>query len=646
MTTGLPTKIGKYTIEREVGRGGMGVVYRGTDPVIQRPVALKTIVKSQLDKADADALLQRFKHEAQAAGRLLHPNIVSVYEYGEDAETAFIAMEFVEGRGLNEFLRPGEPLALERAQSVVSQMLDALDFAHKQGVVHRDIKPSNLMMTEDWRVKVSDFGIAQIDSSKLTQMGTVLGTPSYMSPEQFRGDAVDARSDIFSTGVAFYEMLTGHKPFVGASVGALAHAVLTTQPRSPTEVNPALDSAFDAVLLKALAKSAADRFRDAKVFARAMAAAFRGEIWQESVDDDDATVPAMPADMRTAPSNPHTPTPTALRKIDFSAITRRVDIAKAQTNPSGTLISSHPDKPRVLFVDDEERILSALKLLFKQHYDVHVTTDAAEALVWIRETHFHVLVSDQRMPNMNGTELLSRAKQLSPNTVRILLTGYSDLAAIIGSINEGEVYRFANKPWNTTEMRTLLSDAVSIGMALESAPPVETDGKRPDEAVLIVDDGREIFLAAKDLFGNAYRVLYASDLLTALDVLREDSVAVLVADVEGSHQNNRTLFKMLKREHPQIMTIAMTAASDSDLVIELINQAQIFRFLNKPIKLPTLQSHVVAAMKQFTKYQAQPKLLVGQRVVAVPPTNETSEASVGKLILGTLSALRKRLAGG
>jgi len=181
-----PSKIGKYRIEREVGRGGMGVVYRGIDPVIERPVALKTIIKGHIEAGDRRNLLQRFQREAQAAGRLLHPNIVSVYEYGEDDHCAYIAMEFIKGRGLNEYLMSGSPMAAERARTVVAQMLAALDYAHKQGVVHRDIKPSNLMMTDDWQVKVSDFGIAQLDSSKSTQKGTVLGTPSYMSPEQFR----------------------------------------------------------------------------------------------------------------------------------------------------------------------------------------------------------------------------------------------------------------------------------------------------------------------------------------------------------------------------------------------------------------------------------------------------------------------------
>ncbi len=659
MTT-VPQTIGKYTIEGELGRGGMGVVYRAIDPVIQRPVALKTIIKSQLDPADAESQLQRFKREAQAAGRLLHPNIVSVYEYGEDADRAFIAMEFVDGRGLNEYMSPGIPLNLELTRRLVAQILDALHFAHSLGVVHRDIKPSNLMITWDWKVKVSDFGIAQLDATKLTQMGTVLGTPGYMSPEQFKGEATDHRADIFSASVAFYELLTGQKPFVGNSLGSLVHAVLNTAPVAPSQINTALHVAIDTVLLKALAVQPQDRFASVKQFQLALNAAFDGEVSDGTIDLDTT----IPTEILVSPAYQATHTPLPTRKIDFTAVGRKLEVAGIRNAQPGnaqsgstqpgtlsealdTTINIAAPRARILFVDDEERILSAMRLLFKLQYEVHVTTDAAEALEMLKKMHFHVLVSDQRMPNMNGTELLSRAKVASPNTVRILLTGYSDLAAIIGSINEGEVYRFANKPWNTTEIRTLLADAAAIGMALEDAPIPVISGNIPEEGVLIVDSEREIYLASRDLFGSHYRILYAPDLISALDVLRDEKVAVLVADIEGNQEHNRTLFKLLKREHPQILTIAMTAASDSDLVIEMINQAQLFRFLNTPVKLPTLQQHITAAMAQFQKYQAQPKLLLKQKVdkPAEPVAKPNEESSVGSLILGSLRALRLRLTG-
>ncbi len=629
-----PRRIGKYLIERELGRGGMGVVYEGTDPLIERRVAIKTVVKNLLEASEAQAMMQRFKREAQAAGRLTHPNIVAVYEYGEDDELAYIAMEHVTGRGLDETMHLGQPLATDLVRSVAAQLLEALQFAHGLGVVHRDIKPSNLMMTADGKLKVCDFGIAQLESSKLTQVGTVLGTPSYMSPEQIQGQATDRRSDLFSAGVLIYLLLTGQKPFPGDTITALIHSVLKGEFAAPTEVNPGLDTAFDAVLARALALRPDERFQSAAEFARALEAAFDGKTWNP-LDDFDTTVQVLKPQ---APRGPATPLPT-VRKIDFSAVQRKIgalDATRAQTTPIAG------DRLRVLFVDDEERILSALRLLFKHQYEVHVATEGAQALELMAQQHFHVIVSDQRMPTMTGTELLSKARVASPNTVRILLTGYSDLAAIVGSVNEGEVYRFASKPWNTVEIRTLLAEAAAIGAALEHAAPVLASDTKPEEAVLFLDQDREVYLAARDLLGRSYRVLHAADLAAALQALHTDKVAVLVADIEDTKRSHQTFFKLLKQEHPEIVTIAMTSASDSDLVIELINQARIFRFLNKPLKLPTLQGHVEAAMNQFARQKAQPKLLQQQKVQASAAEQHHPEGSVGGLILKSLRAFGRR----
>ncbi len=616
--------IGKYRIEREIGRGGMGAVYLAHDAVIDRRVALKTISKSMLDAQEAQDMLARFKREAQAAGRLTHPNIVAVYDYGEDPDLAYIAMEMVDGRGLQDLMRSGA-MPAAGVRPIASQLLAALDFAHGLGVVHRDVKPSNLMLTADGRLKVCDFGIAQLESSRLTQVGTVLGTPSYMSPEQIQGLATDGRSDVFSAGVLLYELLAGCKPFAGDTVAALVNAVLNRAPRAPTAANPALDLAFDAVLLKALAREPGERFANAREFARALEAAFGGRAPHES--GYEATV-AVATGVSEAPTR-------ALRKIDFTAVRRPQAIG---------LLEPATERPRILFVDDEERILSALKLLFRLQYEVHVATEGDEALRLLKAHRFHVIVSDQRMPNMNGTELLSRARTVSPDTVRILLTGYSDLAAIVGSVNEGEVYRFASKPWSTTELRDLIAEAAAIGQTLESAPAPVAAHARPEEAILVLDEDREVYLAARDILGRSLRVLHAADLGGALQALRDEKVAVLVADIESQGHSHKTFFKLLKQEHPEIVTIAMTSSSDSEVVIELINQARIFRFLNKPVKLPTLQSHVEAAMAHYQKQKAQPGLLKQQRADVRAQVARPEEASVAGFILGSLRALRRTLA--
>jgi serine/threonine protein kinase len=187
--------LGKYRIDSILGKGAMGVVYKAFDPHIERIVAPKTIRKELFSNSQQQELISRFKNEAQAAGRLNHPNIVAVYDYGEDSESAYIAMEFVEGTPLSTLMVAGRPIALNRVTAWMGDLLLALDYAHLRGVVHRDVKPANLLITNAAQVKVSDFGIARIESSTLTQTGSMIGTPSYMSPERFRGDVADGRSD-------------------------------------------------------------------------------------------------------------------------------------------------------------------------------------------------------------------------------------------------------------------------------------------------------------------------------------------------------------------------------------------------------------------------------------------------------------------
>jgi len=263
------SQLGKYEIRRELARGAMGVVYEGYDPLIKRKVALKTIRPDQLDGERSGDLLARFRREAQAAGRLNHPNIVAIYDFDEDAGTAFIAMEFVDGRELKECFAAEERFRPADIERIMTQILSALDYSHRHGVVHRDIKPANIFLLADGTVKVADFGIAHIESSNLTQVGTVVGTPNYMSPEQIMGLPVDGRSDLFSTGVILYQFLTGERPFAGSSTTTM-QKVLKEDPLPPSTLNVQLAPAIDAVVRKALAKRADDRFQTAQEFTSAL----------------------------------------------------------------------------------------------------------------------------------------------------------------------------------------------------------------------------------------------------------------------------------------------------------------------------------------------------------------------------------------
>ena len=266
------SSLGKYEIRRQIGRGAMGVVYEGYDPLIKRIVALKVIRSDQLADDDSATVVARFRREAQAAGRLNHPNIVSIYDFGEDAGVWYIAMEFIQGRELKECFETNERFKIADIGRIMSQILGALDYSHRQGVIHRDIKPANIFLLPDRSVKVADFGIAHIEASNLTQAGTVMGTPSYMSPEQIQGLPVDGRSDLFSAGVILYQFLTGERPFAGSSTTTM-QKVLKEDPMPPSMLNVQVMPEMDAVVRKALAKRPDERYQTAGEFADAISAA-------------------------------------------------------------------------------------------------------------------------------------------------------------------------------------------------------------------------------------------------------------------------------------------------------------------------------------------------------------------------------------
>lgn len=320
MSETLHLDIAKYRIVRQLGKGAMGVVFEAVDTFLDRSVALKTVRKEFLEDAK---YLERFKREAKAAARLSHAGIVAVHEYGEVGDTAYIAMEFVRGRELKAYLEAGHRFTAGQAAHVVAQVLDALGYAHQQGVVHRDIKPANLMVLADGQVKIADFGIARLEHSDLTQTGNVLGTPSYMSPEQFMGQTVDGRADLFATGVMLYELLTGERPFAGQSATTIMYRVLTEEPTPPSTLTMTLPPALDAVLAKALAKKPAERFQTAAEFRHALLAATAGDTFTAL-----PVLQAMP--VATAPQGPtfggatqsHTPEAAESDPSWFKTLTR------------------------------------------------------------------------------------------------------------------------------------------------------------------------------------------------------------------------------------------------------------------------------------------------------------------------------------
>lgn len=261
---------GRYQVVEELGRGSMGIVYKAHDPQIDRYVALKVLRE---DRVEAEGFVQRFLKEAKAMGWLCHPNIVTIFDVGEDHGTVYIAMELLSGDPLNKVIERRR-FSVDEIVSLGMEVALTLDHAHEKGIVHRDIKPSNIVIKADGTVKVTDFGIAHIGGTagaQQTQAGEILGTPAYMSPEQVMGKAVDGRSDLFSLGIILYELCTGTRPFTGDNLAAIFHAIVEAVPADPRTLNPDLPQGLAEVVLKCLSKKPEDRFLRGEALTKALA---------------------------------------------------------------------------------------------------------------------------------------------------------------------------------------------------------------------------------------------------------------------------------------------------------------------------------------------------------------------------------------
>jgi serine/threonine-protein kinase len=628
----IPKQIGRYEVRGVVGEGGMAVVLESWDPVLHRTVAVKLVDKNRLEKSASMDALRRFKREAQAAARLTHPNVVQVYEYGEDDTHAWIAMEFVPGKPLTAYLDEGlrnEPM---RVRDIVHQLLDALAYSHGQGVVHRDIKPSNLLVTPDGNIKVTDFGIARIDASQLTQRGDMLGTPSYMSPEQYMGEPADGRADLFAAGVILFELLTGGKPFPGESSGQIMQKILHETPANPSQLNPLLPPPVDWVVQKALAKEPDDRFQSAREFQAALLSALPDNDELRATSDLGVPPDTLRANQGLL---------NAARKL--RTLSKPGDAGAATLPQTAPVFAPEPaplpQRARVLFVDDEERILNALKNIFRSRYHVLTAANGQEALEFIKKFRIPVIVSDQRMPGMQGVELLRRARELSPDSVRILLTGYSDLASIVGSINDGEVYRFISKPWDNQELQNVIGEAVAIGnrMLERPAPQMQLPAS-VEAAILVLDERRDVHAAIDKMAGQTYDLVHVKTIQEALTLLEAKEVALLVADIDMEAENYLLFFNLLKRKYPEVLTIVLTSASDSELVIHLINEAQIYRFLNKPVNLSLMQQYLHSAIGRYIEFKKSPELLERHRV---RESRKVTETAFGQGLMERLRSLSR-----
>jgi tRNA A-37 threonylcarbamoyl transferase component Bud32 len=258
-------KLGRYEILEQIGRGAMGIVYKGKDPILNRLTAIKTIrFSDEFDEDNIDVIKTHFYREAEVVAKLSHPNIVTIYDVGEDLDLSFLAMEYLQGESLEKYTSQGNLFTVMKCLEIIAQVCDALEYAHTHDIIHRDIKPANIMLLGDGSIKVTDFGIARATTSAKTRTGIIKGTPYYMSPEQTKGLKLSGRSDIFSLGIVFYQLLTGRLPFDGENMAAIMYQITSVNPTPPTEYMPGINKPILTVLNKALVKDHDKRYAHAR----------------------------------------------------------------------------------------------------------------------------------------------------------------------------------------------------------------------------------------------------------------------------------------------------------------------------------------------------------------------------------------------
>jgi len=667
-------RIGKYEIVTLVAKGTRAAVYRGLDGDTKQPVAIKIVPRTLLD-ADALPAFRKFSGMVQ---RVEHPAIAPCFEVVENEKAVGIVSEWCEGKPISSLLKEGAHPELRNVWDLARPMLEAIGWLHAKGGTHGDLKPGNLILAPDGRLKVTDFGVSTLLTGPMDEI-------NYRAPEQFNGDPITARTDVYQAGAVIYQLVTGKTPF-GGTPAEIEHRILQERPTDPSSFDNRIAWQLDWVIQKALSKDPIDRFGNAIEFAdglrlglsdtaaRPLAAvtlpgsrpavqnvtpiakkaapavapapaptatpASRPADEPEELIDllehslVPAPAPAQPApaarvlDLPAAPEAPaaalgapkHTfvpskpgaaapaakaptvpPAPTApapvAEKPAVAAAPEKPAVAPAPEKPAA------PAKPRIVFVDDDERILNGVRALFRQEFEVLVASTGEDALRHLQSGHVHVIVSDQRMPNMTGVELLRKARDVSPNTVRMLLTGYSDLAALVGSINDGEIFRFVKKPWDNDELRRDVTDAMKVALAKAGTEPVKASSPRTAGSLLVIDPKEGLGRGLERLLAGEAEVIQVANPAEAAKAFGTREVAAVVADLGAGMDGLVALFKQIKAKRPGVLTILLADEPDAELGIELVNKAHVFRFLPKPVSAKDLRHEVAEALRRYAAFK-------------------------------------------
>ena len=607
-------KLGKYEIQSQVAKTARSAVYRGIDPENGQAVAVKVIAREQ---ANAQAVPAFVKY-ARSLDQLAHPGIARFIEVVETPKAFCIVTAFAEGQPLSTLLKDGAHPDGRIAWDIVRQVLETLAVAHVHGGVHRDIKPSNVLLASEGRVTLVNFGTAMVHATPEEQV-------EHFAPEHFGEGKVTARSDLYQVGILVYQLVTGKVPFTGTAE-EIQHRVMQERPTDPSSYNNRLAWQLDWVIQKSLSKDPVERFASALEFGDGLRLGLQDTVGRplepvkinagkpvasspnllqnaKSIADKAAGAKALAAAATEAP--PAAPIAKAAASAKPGSAPAAGPVPRA---PAVEKAALDPKKANVLFVDDDARLLNGLKTLFRQDYNAIVVDSGAAALEVMAKIPVHVLVSDQRMPHMTGVELLRTACSLYPNTVRILLTGYTDLASLVGSINQGEIFRFVKKPWDNEELKKALADASAVAMELASSPPAAAESPRSAGSLLVIDPHEGLGKGLERLLAGSATVKHVKSPQEAAKILAKEEIAAIVADMGAGMDGLVALFREVKAKRPATLSILLTDEPDSELAIDLVNKAHIFRFLPKPVSAKELRTQVAAALRKHAALKAAPTL--------------------------------------
>ncbi len=657
---------GKYELQAPVGKGPHGKVYRALHVQTQRPVIVKVIAQEALEPR----VLEPFRHYAAGLARVRHPALASFIELVEVEGRFCLVSELAEGVPLASLLEQGVALDPKKAWEVSRHMLEGLAYAHSQSAIHRNLKPSNVLVTAEGAAILLDLGTSMLHRSRRDN-------PEYLSPEHFRRHKLTERSDIYQAAVIVYQMVTGRLPFNG-SAEEVARGHAEERAEDPSSHNRHLAWQLDWVIQKALSKLPEERYGSALDFGEGLRLGLQDTVGRPlppllapaplprasaSPLVENARLLAPKAPPAAPPPPPPPPRAEAAPKVEpapkveappkvdapriVEAPTKVEAPAKTEAPPKAAAPRSlqpppapakpspgvaqeaarGAGKPGVLFVDDDPRILTSLRSLFRQDYEVQLAESAQAALEAIARGGIHVIVTDQRMPGMTGVELLRNVRSTAPAIARVLLTGYTDLASLVGSINQGEIFRFVMKPWDNDEMRKAVAEAASLAAKLAAVAPAKPTAPRSAGSLLVIDRSEGMARGLERLLAGAAQVIRVQSPAEAAKVLSREEIAAVVADMGTGMDGLVALFRELRAKRPGVLSILLTDEPDSDLAIELINRAQIFRLLPKPVSARDLRSQVAEALRRYSVYK--------QRAAASSAAGQRPEAPGERAAAGT-----------